>query len=199
MHFTRCFSIALVVSGLFLHTADAGQSDGRLDIYWVDVEGGAATLIVTPAGESILIDTGNPGRRDPDRIVQVATKQAGLRQIDHLLITHYHRDHYGGASTLATMLPIVHVYDNGKFDGMPDNPGKAYFAFKCKERHVINPGDSLNLRKREDAKNHPHILCLAARKQFIKPDEVEAIEHREILKLHRDKDRDGSDGACDGD
>ncbi len=195
MAITRCLLTFLAISGLFLHNAEAGKSDGRLDIYWVDVEGGAATLIVTPAGESVLIDTGNPGRRDADRIVQAVTKEAGLRRIDHLLVTHYHRDHYGGANTLATMLPIVNVYDNGIFDGMPDNPGKAYFEFKCKKRHVINPGDRLALKQRDGAEFHPHFLCLAARKLFIKPEEVEAIENREVLKHHRAKDRDGSDNA----
>ena len=75
--------------------ADAPRT--TLDLYWIDVEGGAATLLVTPAGESVLIDSGNPGRRDADRIFQVAVKEAGLRKIDHLVTTHYHRDHFGGA------------------------------------------------------------------------------------------------------
>src|SRR5687767_12880866 len=62
------FLAAWFVVLAFVSSAVAGKSDGRLDIYWVDVEGGAATLIVTPAGESVLIDTGNPGVRDPERI-----------------------------------------------------------------------------------------------------------------------------------
>lgn len=69
----------------------------NLSIYWIDTEGGAATLIVTPAGESVLIDTGNPGERDADRIYRVAHTVAGLKQIDHLVTTHWHIDHYGGA------------------------------------------------------------------------------------------------------
>ena len=89
------------------------QADSTLDVYWVDVEGGAATLIVTPAGESVLIDTGNPGTRDADRIHEVATKQAKLKKIDHLITTHFHGDHYGGAATLAQLMPIGTVYDNG--------------------------------------------------------------------------------------
>ena len=56
----------------------AGPKDQTLDIYWVDAEGGGATLIVTPAGESILIDTGNPGVRDPGRIHKAITETAGL-------------------------------------------------------------------------------------------------------------------------
>src|SRR5687768_8819183 len=92
---------SLIVAFALVSSAIAGKSDGRLDIYWVDVEGGAATLIVTPAGESVLIDTGNPGVRDSERIFNTAVKTAGLREINHLIVTHYHRDHFGGASQLA--------------------------------------------------------------------------------------------------
>ena len=49
----------------------AGQTDGNLDLYWIDSEGGGSTLMVTPAGESILIDTGNPEGRDPQRTVWI--------------------------------------------------------------------------------------------------------------------------------
>src|SRR5688500_8460365 len=118
----KWFCVAAIL-GSILGTANSlgGVKDGRLDIYWVDVEGGAATLIVTPTGESIMIDTGNPGFRDPQRIVKIATEIAGLRRLDHLVTTHYHRDHFGGASTVATLLPIGTVYDNGEFEGMPDD------------------------------------------------------------------------------
>ena len=69
-----------------------------LRIYFVDVEGGQATLFVTPAGESLLIDTGWPGNegRDAERIVKAA-KEAGISKIDYVLITHFHDDHVGGA------------------------------------------------------------------------------------------------------
>ena len=79
----------------------------------MDVEGGAATLVVTPAGESVLVDTGNPGTRDAERIHQLATKVAGLKKIDHLITTHFHGDHYGGAAMLANLMPIDVVNDNG--------------------------------------------------------------------------------------
>src|SRR6202795_299879 len=78
----------------------AAEKPRGLDVYWVDTEGGAATLIVTPAGESVLIDCGNPGTRDAERIHKVATQQAGLKAIDHLIITHWHTDHYGGVAHL---------------------------------------------------------------------------------------------------
>src|SRR5687767_13549366 len=82
VHFTVA---ALASCGLLTSAAArAGTADGKLDIYWVDVEGGGATLIVTPAGESILIDSGNPFERDPGRIFKTATEAAGLKKIDHL-------------------------------------------------------------------------------------------------------------------
>src|SRR5215217_5807793 len=96
-----------------------GLSAQTLDIIWVDVEGGAATLMITPAGETVLVDTGNPGRRDPERIFKAITA-AGKRRIDHLVVTHYHSDHFGGAAELSEMLPIGTVYDNAEFDGMPE-------------------------------------------------------------------------------
>src|SRR5258707_754784 len=82
-----------------------------LDIYFVDTEGGAATLLMTPAGESVLIDCGNPGARDAERIHKVATEQAGLKAIDHLIITHWHTDHYGSVRRLSQLMPIHHYYD----------------------------------------------------------------------------------------
>src|SRR5436190_16123753 len=87
----------LLYASMFVTNASAGEKDGRFDIYWIDVEGGAATLMVTPKGESVLIDTGYPGPRDTGRVVEVATRVAGLKQIDHVIITHYHIDHFGGA------------------------------------------------------------------------------------------------------
>src|SRR5687767_9281862 len=57
---------------------------GGLDIYFIDVEGGAATLIVTPEGESLLMDCGwkRDDYRDARRIHDVATRMAGLKKID---------------------------------------------------------------------------------------------------------------------
>ena len=179
---------------LFLPSlARAGGGDKRLDIYWVDVEGGAATLIVTPAGESILIDSGNPGRRDPDRIVKVATGVAGLKQIDHLITTHYHGDHFGGAITLATLLPIKNLYDNGRFEGMPESPGKAYFDLPAGRKQQINPGDKLELVQADGAPKLS-LQCIGTRKTFIEPP-ADAAENKDVCAAAREKERDGSDNA----
>jgi beta-lactamase superfamily II metal-dependent hydrolase len=83
-----------------------------LDIYIVDTEGGKATLFVSPSGESLLIDTGNPGGRDTERIM-AAIQEAGLKQLDYVLLTHYHVDHVGGLQELATRIPIKHFIDHG--------------------------------------------------------------------------------------
>src|SRR3954447_22566374 len=89
-------------------------ADKTLDIYWIDSEGGGSTLIVTPAGESVLIDTGNPGGRDSKRILK-ACEAAGLKQIDHIVVTHYHVDHFGGAAEIAAAMPVMNLWDNGAF------------------------------------------------------------------------------------
>src|SRR5436853_7801986 len=87
--------------------AAAPRAAGTLDIYFIDVEGGQSTLVATPAGESLLIDTGYAGNegRDSKRIA-AAAKAAGMSAIDYLLITHFHADHVGGAPELAKLLPI---------------------------------------------------------------------------------------------
>jgi len=121
-----------------------------LDIYFVDVEGGAATLIVTPLGESLLIDSGNPGDRDPDRIAHVARDVAGLKQIDHYITTHWHQDHVGGIPRLATLIPVIHFYDRG----LPENPTSdispeliaAYKQTVQGKSVTLNPGDEIKFQ-----------------------------------------------------
>src|SRR5947209_18386548 len=86
----------------------ADEKDGRLDIYFIDVEGGAATLFVTPAGESLLVDSGNADLlgRDRDRILKVLRDVAGRKQLDHASVSHWHSDHYGNHAALASKIPI---------------------------------------------------------------------------------------------
>jgi beta-lactamase superfamily II metal-dependent hydrolase len=85
----------------------------NLEIYWIDVDGGAATLIVSPSGESMLIDTGwTVDGRDAQRIFK-ATQHAGLKSIDHLVMSHFHADHAGGLPALSKLIPIRRFYDRG--------------------------------------------------------------------------------------
>jgi glyoxylase-like metal-dependent hydrolase (beta-lactamase superfamily II) len=104
------------------YPARAEERSRGLDIYFIDTEGGAATLVVTPQKESVLIDCGNPGARDADRIHKVATEQAGLKAIDGMVITHWHTDHYGGVARLARLLPIHRYYDHGIPEKLDDDP-----------------------------------------------------------------------------
>ncbi len=99
-----------------------------LDAYFIDVEGGQATLIISPSGQSLLIDTGWAGfnNRDADRIV-AAAKLAGIQQIDYLLITHYHMDHVGGVPQLAAKIPIKNFVDHGAL--MEPEQEKIYSAY----------------------------------------------------------------------
>jgi competence protein ComEC len=92
----------------------AAASPKPLQIYFVDVEGGQATLVVTPSGQSLLIDTGWPGfeGRDADRIL-AAAHQAGIEQLDYVLITHYHRDHVGGVPQLVDGIKVGTFVDHG--------------------------------------------------------------------------------------
>jgi len=167
----------LLLLGLFAPLASrAGLADKRLDIYWMDVEGGAATLIVTPENESVLIDTGNPGVRDAGRIFEVASKTAGLKKIDHLIITHFHLDHFGGAAELAQLIPIGVVYDKGIPEHDPDhNPSdarflqliKPYREMKADSRVTIKADDSIPLRQSADkAVSRLSLRCLAAQQAF---------------------------------
>src|ERR671934_1283700 len=109
----RFACLAVIVMSVALTSAQRAAK--TLDIYVVDVEGGNATLFVSPSGESLLIDTGNAGTaapRDAGRIVEAA-KDAGLTQIDHLITTHWHGDHYGAMAELAARIPIRNFVDHG--------------------------------------------------------------------------------------
>lgn len=94
--------------------AQTPAPSGTLEVYFLDTEGGQATLVVTPARESMLIDTGFAGGRDTDRIV-AAMKLAGVTVLDYVVITHYHGDHVGGAAELAARVPIRHFVDHGPY------------------------------------------------------------------------------------
>lgn len=157
---------SFIISLLIALPALADAHNKRLDIYWADTEGGAATLIVTPAGESILIDAGNPGDRDPPRIFKIAHDVAKLDKIDHMITTHYHKDHFGGAAALSTMIPIGTVWNNGDFHAGRDAPSQEYLEFKCDVRKVINPGEEVPLKQTEGSPA-VHIKCFMARQQPI--------------------------------
>ena len=121
-----------------------------LDVYVVDVEGGNATLFVAPSGESMLIDSGNSGAgavRDAVRIM-AAVKEAGLTQIDNLITTHWHGDHFGGMSELAARIPIRNFIDHGPnvqpAAAADEFLQKTYPQLYAKATHtVVKPGNKI--------------------------------------------------------
>jgi competence protein ComEC len=114
-----------------------------LQIHWIDTEGGAATLIVMPDGQTVLVDSGWAGDRDPNRIVNVLKNEARSQQLDYLVTTHYHGDHAGGAPTLAGLFPIKRFVDHGD----TVEPGALYnnylAATSSGTRTIVKPGDKL--------------------------------------------------------
>jgi beta-lactamase superfamily II metal-dependent hydrolase len=146
---TAAAALALVVqSG---PDGAVAQTRTSLDIYVVDVEGGNATLLVAPSGESLLIDTGNVAPaaaiRDAERIM-AAAKDAGLTRIDNLIITHWHGDHYGGMAELAKRIPIRHFIDHGP-NVQPSPEVDAFLAnvypqlYANAKHTVAKPGDKI--------------------------------------------------------
>ena len=130
----------LIAAAVALFYAAAwGQQGKGLDVYFIDVEGGQSTLFVTPAGQSLLVDTGWAGARDAGRIADVA-KQAGITQIDYLVTTHYHGDHVGGAVDLASRIPIKTFVDHGpsaeETRSVPQNYA-AYLTVREKGQHIL--------------------------------------------------------------
>ena len=132
--------------------ATALAAPKSMEVYFIDVEGGQATLIVSPSGQSMVIDTGWGGfdNRDADRIAAAAAK-SGVKQIDYLLITHYHSDHIGGVPQLAAKLPIKNFVDHGpNFEaGKKDADAlfNAYTAVRDKGNHLlVKPGDRVPIK-----------------------------------------------------
>ena len=128
------------------------QPQETLEIYLIDVEGGGATLFVSPAGGSLLIDTGNGGQnaaRDAGRIID-AMEDAGVAEIDHLITTHWHGDHYGAMQELASQVPVRRFIDHGP--SVESNASVAEFLnttyralYQRAEHRVVMPGDRIAL------------------------------------------------------
>jgi competence protein ComEC len=142
----------------------AQSRTGSLNIYYIDTEGGQSTLFVGPAGESLLVDTGNAGDRDLGRIVDTL-KAAGVKQIDHMWTTHYHGDHVGSLLALAKQIPVMHFYDHGK-PATSDRIVSAAFITSYEElsqgkRTIVKPGDKVKMTGLD-------ITAVASANQFIR-------------------------------
>src|SRR6266478_7428270 len=146
----RSFMLQVLACTLFSAAVLSAESK-PLQIFFVDVEGGQATLIVTPAGQSILIDTGWPGfgGRDAGRIASAA-KAAGVDRIDYVLVTHFHRDHVGGVTQLAGQIKIGTFIDHGPNREDADDPREDFAAYEKvasqSKRLVVKPGDQIPMK-----------------------------------------------------
>jgi len=148
------FAAAAVAGSMVLAGAQSKPAGDKLHIYFIDVEGGQATLFVTPEKQSLLIDTGWPGNngRDADRIV-AAAKKAGLSKIDYVLITHYHADHAGGIPQLVARIPVGTFLDHGpnrEFDkGITEKDYSDYQAYLATGKSKViheTPGNVLPIK-----------------------------------------------------
>jgi len=147
----RMLQVVLVLCAV---VAAQGQRSDKLRVFLIDVEGGQATLFVTPEGESLLIDTGWPGNagRDADRIVAEA-KKAGLAKIDYVLITHFHDDHVGGVPQLVARMPVGTFIDHGPNRELDHGVTEHGYAEYQKvlaaggSKHItVKPGDVLPIK-----------------------------------------------------
>jgi beta-lactamase superfamily II metal-dependent hydrolase len=189
---TTLATLALLLGG----GSVSARAQKPLTINYVDVEGGAATLIVTPAGESILIDCGDQGPRDAGRIA-AAAKQLGLSAIDHLITTHWHSDHYGGAKPLSELIPIRRYYDRG-LDPLPRDAASApnlvaaYRAASQGKRRVLKAGDVLRFKPARGARPVSLHCIVGSRKTVAdRPD----APINPVASEHVAKEEDPSDNA----
>lgn len=135
-----------------------------LDIYFIDVEGGAATLVVTPQGESLLVDSGwkRDDLRDAKRIHDTATRLAGLKQIDHYVTTHFHTDHFGSISQLVGLIPVATFYDHALMQESQDYDKKLYPEYlRVSEgkRQILKAGDTIPLKT---GKTPLKVICVVS-------------------------------------
>jgi len=141
----RLLRILLLICPLLL--PDLAHAAKPLEIFFIDVEGGQSTLVVSPSGQSLLIDTGWPGDVNADKILTV-TRAAHIKRIDYLVITHFHRDHAGGVPDLAKRIPIGTIVDHGaNVEALDEDTGQIYAAYQKvlkKSQHIAaKPGDGL--------------------------------------------------------
>jgi competence protein ComEC len=134
-------ALALVPAGML------NAQSTNLNVYWIDVEGGASTLIVSPSGESLLIDTGwTVEDRDAKRIYAM-TQHASLKKIDYLVISHFHADHVGGLAALSKMIPIGRFFDRGDVIEIENKRWlDDYHAASAGKRTIVKPGDTIPIK-----------------------------------------------------
>ena len=174
----------------------ANKKDGRLDIYFIDVEGGACTLIVTPEGESMMIDSGYPDNngRDRDRILTVARDVAGLKHLDHAAVSHWHLDHYGNHAALSTEIKIKNFWDRGIPDFLQEDKkfGERIANYRSAAQNQSKPlkaGDNVPLKSGKT----PLSVDIVTSSREVIPNTGKPNPY---AKLHEPKPVDKSDNAA---
>ncbi len=198
----RCAPFVRLLAALLAPAALADRSTGTLDVYWIDSEGGGSTLIVTPEQESVLIDTGNPGGRDAGRIVSAA-QTAGLARIDHVVITHWHTDHFGGAAEVAQQIPFGTVYQRAIPERDPDGRAQSAFPLQIRPyrelatpRVVLAAGTVIPLRQGAGSRTpRIELRCLGADQAFVEPTAEQRKHPAPAVAALPAKPRDTSDNA----
>ncbi len=136
-------TLALLATAAF---AQAPATSKTFDMYFLDTEGGHAVLYVTPTGQSLLDDVGSAGERDHDRIM-AALKDAGIKELDYLVLSHYHSDHVGGFDALLKDIPVKHFIDHGTAHPTDKNVvvgfEKRYSEIVGDKRVTVKPGDKI--------------------------------------------------------
>lgn len=166
--------VALIVALVLPCRFGRAEAARSLDIYFLDMVGGGSTLVVTPLGESVLIDTGSlrPEHRDADRILR-ACEDAGLKQIDYLITTHFHSDHFGAIQEVSRRIPVKCFMDKGTYAPAGDGDSRwtkgLYELYEQATKgnvKIIRVGDDIPLKSDPDGKL-PRIAlhCVAAEKK----------------------------------
>ncbi len=173
MNLRRLFAGMLFILSLALRSVGA-EGAKNLDIYFLDMVGGGSTLLVTPLGESVLIDTGSlrPEHRDADRILR-ACQDAGLNQIDYLVTTHFHSDHFGAILEVSQRIPVKCFLDKGARAPAGDGDSRwskdLYALYEQATKgntKVIRAGDDIPLKNDPAGKLPPIKLhCVASEKK----------------------------------
>lgn len=192
----RVLALLVLGLGVLSSPARADEQNGRLDIYFIDVEGGAATLFVTPTGESLLIDSGYPDNngRDRDRILKVARDVAGRDHLDHAAVTHWHLDHYGNHAALSTEIKIRNFWDRGIPDALAEDKKFrdrifAYRAATQNQSKTLKAGDPLPLKS---GKTPLSVKIVTASREVI----PNSGQPNPFAKQHEPRARDASDNAA---
>jgi len=165
---TLLFAVVVLAGPGSTSKSDSGKT---LDIYFIDVEGGAATLIVTPQKKSLLMDCGwkREDARDAKRIHQVATQIAGLSQIDYFVASHFHMDHYGSIGELSKLIPIKRFYDHAVMTDLAEDKDfpslyAEYRKASAGKRRTLKAGDIIPLQK---GKPPLKLVCLVSNGKVI--------------------------------